>query len=64
MATVSAAAAGDSSEGQFQARVIVAAGRAYRPGVTGEAEVTIRRTNGFGALWWAVRKRVRSDLLL
>ncbi|MDP3773780.1 MAG: hypothetical protein Q8Q85_05880 [Gemmatimonadales bacterium] len=64
VATVSAAAAGDSSQGQFQARVIVAAGRAYRPGVTGEAEVTIRWTNGFGALWWAVRKRVRSDLLL
>lgn len=64
VATVSAVAAGDSSEGQFQARVIVAAGRAYRPGVTGEAEVTIRRTNAFGALWWAVRKRVRSDLLL
>lgn len=64
VATVSAAAAGDSSEGQFQARVIVAAGRAYRPGVTGKAAITVRRTNGFGALWWAVRKRVRSDLLL
>ncbi len=64
VATISAAGAGDSSEGQFEARVMVPAGRAYRPGVTGEAEITIRRSNVFGALWWGIRKRVRSDLLL
>jgi putative peptide zinc metalloprotease protein len=64
VATVSAAGAGDSSEGQFQARVIVPAGRAYRPGVTGEAAITVRRSNVIGALWWGIRKRVRTDLLL
>jgi hypothetical protein len=44
--------------------VIVPAGRAYRPGVTGEAAITVRRSNVIGALWWGIRKRVRTDLLL
>jgi hypothetical protein len=36
----------------------------WRPGMTGEASVTIRRSNVWGALWWGIRKRVRTDLLL
>lgn len=35
-----------------------------RAGVTGEARITIRRSSIMGALWWAIRKRVRNDLLL
>ncbi|MCH7875229.1 MAG: HlyD family efflux transporter periplasmic adaptor subunit [Gemmatimonadetes bacterium] len=35
-----------------------------RAGVTGEAKITIRRSNILGALWWAIRKRIRNDLLL
>jgi putative peptide zinc metalloprotease protein len=33
-------------------------------GVTGRARVTIRRSNLLGALWWGLRKLVRTDLLL
>ncbi len=56
--------AGTREGGQVEARVRVPGSAAYRPGVTGEARITVRRTNVLGALWWAVRKRVRSDLLL
>ena len=33
-------------------------------GVTGTAYVTVGRSNLLGAVWWAVRKRIRNDLLL
>ncbi len=55
-----AASAADTVE----ARVRLAAGGAWRPGSTGRASVRIRRSNVAGTLWWGVRKRVRSDLLL
>jgi hypothetical protein len=32
--------------------------------MTGEASITIRRTNAWGALWWAIRSRIRTDVLL
>lgn len=48
----------------LEARIRVPASAAWRPGVTGRASIAIRRTNLFGALWWNVRKRVRTDLLM
>ena len=48
----------------LEARIRVPAGGAWRSGVTGRASIAIRRTNLFGAIWWNVRKRLRSDLLL
>ena len=48
----------------LEARIRVPAGGAWRSGVTGRASIAIRRTNLFGALWWNVRKRVRSDFLM
>lgn len=36
----------------------------WRPGVSGEAKITIRRSTLAGVLWWAVKSRVRKDLLL
>ena len=36
----------------------------WRPGMTGEASVTLRRSNVWGAVWWAIRQRVRTDILL
>jgi len=65
VASVAAAAAGQAGDGQLEARVLVprTAG-AWRAGATGEAKITLRRSNLIGALVWAVRKRVRSDLLL
>ena len=59
VASVSRVAAGG-----VEARVLVPAGSAWRPGAGGEASVVVRRSNVAGALWWAVRKRVRTDLLL
>ncbi|HET8623129.1 MAG TPA: HlyD family efflux transporter periplasmic adaptor subunit [Gemmatimonadales bacterium] len=60
---VSIAPAARGSEG-LEARVRMAAGGVWRPGSTGEASIRIRRSNVAGALWWGVRKRLRSDLLL
>jgi multidrug resistance efflux pump len=36
----------------------------WRPGMTGEASITLRRSNLWGSLWWGVRRRVRTDILL
>ncbi len=57
------AASGFAGDG-VEARVRLAAGPGWRAGVTGEAKVLLRRSNLFGALWWGIRRRVRSDLLL
>jgi hypothetical protein len=32
--------------------------------MTGEASVTLRRSNVWGALWWTIRRRIRTDILL
>ena len=56
--------AGGVGQSGVEARIRVATSPVFRPGVTGEAKVAVRRSNVWGALWWAVRKRVRSDLLL
>jgi putative peptide zinc metalloprotease protein len=61
--SISAAAARDSA-GSLEARIRTAAGAAWRPGMTGEASVTLRRSNLWGSLWWALRRRIRSDILL
>ena len=47
-----------------EARVRLPARPAWRPGASGEASVVVRHSNIAGAMWWAIRKRVRSDLLL
>jgi multidrug efflux pump subunit AcrA (membrane-fusion protein) len=62
--SVSQVAAGLGGPDGAEARVRVAASPTFRPGVTGEAKIAVRKSNVWGALWWAVRKRVRSDLLL
>src|SRR3989454_11521 len=65
VASVATAAAGGAGDGQLEARVLVPrTAAAWRAGATGEAKITVRRSNLIGALVWAVRKRVRSDLLL
>lgn len=61
VASVSRAAV---SRDDIEARVRLPAQPAWRPGAGGAASVVIRRSNIAGALWWAVRKRVRSDILL
>jgi hypothetical protein len=63
--TVSAVslAAADSA-GAVETRVRIPAEGGLRPGMTGEASVTLRRSNLWGGLWWALRRRVRTDILL
>jgi putative peptide zinc metalloprotease protein len=48
----------------LEARIRVPAGGVWRPGATGEASVRLHRSTVAGALWWGVRKRLRTDLLL
>ena len=58
--SVSAAA----PDGAVEARIRLPAEPALRPGMTGEVSVATRQTNLWGALAWAIRRRVRTDLLL
>jgi HlyD family secretion protein len=53
-----------AGSGTVEARVGLRGGGRWRPGMTGEASVTLRKSNLWGALWWGVRRRVRTDILL
>jgi len=53
-----------AGSGTVEARLGIRGGGRWRPGMTGEASVTVRRSNLWGALWWGVRQRVRTDILL
>jgi hypothetical protein len=63
-ATVASVAAAASADGTVESRVALPPTGALRPGMTGEARVVLREANVWAALWWAVRSRIRSDLLL
>jgi putative peptide zinc metalloprotease protein len=53
-----------AGSGAVEARIGMGGPTQWRPGMTGEASVTIRQSNVWGSLWWGIRKRVRTDLLL
>jgi hypothetical protein len=60
-----AAVAAASAEGTGAVEVRAAlSGQGRRPGMTGEAIITLRRSNIWGALWWGIRQRIRTDILL
>jgi hypothetical protein len=63
-AAVSSVAASASPGGMVESRVRLPGGEALRPGMTGEASITIRQSNAWGALWWAIRRRIRTEILL
>ncbi|HKG33220.1 MAG TPA: hypothetical protein VKB22_05775, partial [Gemmatimonadales bacterium] len=48
----------------LEGRVRLAALDPWRPGMTGRARVTLRQSNLWGALWWSIRREIRSDILL
>ncbi len=50
--------------GEIEARIGLRATGRWYPGMTGEASVTLRRSNLWGSLWWALRRRVRTDIFL
>ena len=47
-----------------EARLLLPAVSGLRPGMTGRASVTVRDSNLWGALWWSIRRGIRSDILL
>ncbi|HET6778893.1 MAG TPA: hypothetical protein VFH26_08380 [Gemmatimonadales bacterium] len=47
-----------------EARLRIPATGGWRPGMTGRASITVRRSNVWGALWWRLRRAVRTDILL
>jgi multidrug efflux pump subunit AcrA (membrane-fusion protein) len=63
-APVSSVAASASPGGLVESRVLLPAGETLRPGMTGEAKITLRQSTAWGALWWAIRSRIRTDLFL
>jgi hypothetical protein len=36
----------------------------WLPGMTGRASVTVRDSNLWGALWWSIRRGLRTDIFL
>lgn len=48
----------------IEARLRLPAGEAWRPGMTGRASITLQRSNAWGALWWSIRRGIRTDILL
>jgi putative peptide zinc metalloprotease protein len=53
-----------SSAGAVEARVGMRGSARWRPGMTGEASVIVRRSNVWGSVWWAIRRRIRTDIFL
>ena len=47
-----------------EARLRLPATGGWRPGMTGQASITVRPSNVWGALWWRLRRAVRTDILL
>ena len=48
----------------LEGRVRLAGAGFWRPGMTGRARITLQQSNLWGALWWGIRRTVRSDILL
>jgi len=63
-ARITGVAQSSADTGTVEARIGLHALEHRRTGMTGEASVTLRESNLWGALWWGVRKRVRTDLML
>jgi putative peptide zinc metalloprotease protein len=61
---VSPAGRGLVGLGAIEARVSVRSDGTWRAAATGEAKVELQRSSLLGAMWWAVRRRVRGDIFL
>ena len=61
VASVSTAAKGADA---VEVRLRVPAAEGLLPGMTGRASVTLRNSNLWGALWWNIRRGVRTDIFL
>jgi multidrug efflux pump subunit AcrA (membrane-fusion protein) len=63
-AAVASVAVSASPGGGVESRVRLPGAEALRPGMTGEARITIRESTIWGALWWGIRRRIRTEVLL
>jgi multidrug efflux pump subunit AcrA (membrane-fusion protein) len=63
-AKVASVAPSASPDGMVETRVHLVGPETLLPGMTGEARITLRQSNVWGALWWAIRSRIRTDVLL
>ncbi|MBA3345620.1 MAG: HlyD family efflux transporter periplasmic adaptor subunit [Gemmatimonadales bacterium] len=61
-ARIAAVAVAIDSGQALTARLRLAAGTSLRPGMTGRARITLQRSNVWGAVWWAFRRGIRSDI--
>jgi multidrug efflux pump subunit AcrA (membrane-fusion protein) len=50
--------------GAIDVRIPVRVDGPWHAGATGEAKVELQRSTMLAALWWAIRQRIRSDILL
>jgi hypothetical protein len=63
-APVTGVAEAASPDGTLETRVALPPTAGLRPGMTGEARVRLREGTIWEAVWWDLRSRIRSDLLL
>jgi multidrug efflux pump subunit AcrA (membrane-fusion protein) len=63
-ARISEVAAAGGAGNSLEARVRLTGTEQWRPGITGRARVRLRNSNLWGALWWQIRRGLRSDILL
>ena len=63
-ASISEVAAAGGVGNSLEARVRLTGTDQWRPGMTGRARVRLRNSNVWGALWWQIRRGIRSDILL
>ena len=62
--TVGSVAEAASADGTIESRVPLPLRPGLRAGMTGSARIQLREATIWGALWWALRSRLRTDLLL
>ena len=62
--TVGSVAEAASADGTIESRVPLPVRPSLRAGMTGSARIQLREATIWGALWWALRSRLRTDLLL
>jgi putative peptide zinc metalloprotease protein len=48
----------------LEGRVKLPLARNWRPGMSGRASITLGHSNLWGAMWWTLRSKIRSDILL
>lgn len=64
MVAAVAAAGAEEGPGRVEVRITIPPDAGWHTGSTGEARLVLRRSTLAGAVWYALRSRIRGDLLL